>query len=655
MTGSCRRRAHLSAVLLMTAVACETFETGYFEDKVHRATQDIVKHRYGPPHKVQNPGPDREVWTYFDRGSGMSEAVLANASIGIAFTRDRRFFICNPKFAEMFGWRADELIGQPGDVVYPSRESYEALGQIAVPVLSSGRQLDVEWEMRRKDGSTFLCRVIAKAIGAAHSQQGTIWIAEDITGRRRQADELQRVLREQDAILNTASIGICFVQGRRIVRCTRRFEQMHGYAPGELAGKPTALLYASEADHQAVGEGYAKLAAGATYAAELQTRRKDGSLYWSRLTGCAVDPADPAKGSVWLDEDITERRRAEEELQRVLAEQQALVNNVVIGIAFVRARKIVRCNRRFEELFGYGPGEALGASTRPLYFTDEEFERRYEDLERGEAHSREQWLRRADGSGFWCRLTGRALEAGDPAKGYAWLFEDITERRRADQEVRRLAAEQQLILDNATVGIMFVRDRVIERCNRRLEEMTGTPPGGLDGQSTRVLFATEEDWAQAGRIAYGETPAGGIHESEWSFRRQDGSTFLCRTRGRRIDSGGPSLEWIWSLEDVTLERQAGERVRQALAQQDLILENALVGIAFVRRRVFQRCNPRFEEMLGYAPGELVGQSTAVAYVTGEAFAEEGKAIYETLAEGRSYATDRELRHLQTADRRTASR
>ena len=72
MTGSCRRRAHLSAVLLMTAVACETFETGYFEDKVHRATQDIVKHRYGPPHKVQNPGPDREVWTYFDRGSGMS-------------------------------------------------------------------------------------------------------------------------------------------------------------------------------------------------------------------------------------------------------------------------------------------------------------------------------------------------------------------------------------------------------------------------------------------------------------------------------------------------------------------------------------------------------------------------------------------------------
>ena len=80
------------------------------------------------------------------------EALLANATLGIAFTRDRRFFLCNPKFAEMFGWKPEELIGQPGEVVYPSNESYAALGEIAVPILSSGRQLDLEWEMRRKDG-----------------------------------------------------------------------------------------------------------------------------------------------------------------------------------------------------------------------------------------------------------------------------------------------------------------------------------------------------------------------------------------------------------------------------------------------------------------------------------------------------------------------
>ncbi|HEY3076209.1 MAG TPA: PAS domain-containing protein, partial [Burkholderiales bacterium] len=172
------------------------------------------------------------------------EALLANASIGIAFTRDRRFFLCNPKFAEMFGYGTDELIGQPGEVVYPSRESYAALGQIAVPILSAGRQLDLEWEVCRKDGSTFLCRLVAKAIDAENTQQGTVWIVEDITERRRQADEVTRLLREQEAILGTASIGIVFVKERRIVRCNRRYEEMYGYGPGEMDGQPTSILYA---------------------------------------------------------------------------------------------------------------------------------------------------------------------------------------------------------------------------------------------------------------------------------------------------------------------------------------------------------------------------------------------------------------------------
>src|SRR5688572_12466808 len=100
------------------------------------------------------------------------EAILANASIGIAFTRDRAFFLCNPKFAEMFGYKPEELIGQPGEAVYPSTESYAAMGRIAVPLLTTGRQLDIEWEMRRKDGSTFLARTIAKALDPQNTSQG---------------------------------------------------------------------------------------------------------------------------------------------------------------------------------------------------------------------------------------------------------------------------------------------------------------------------------------------------------------------------------------------------------------------------------------------------------------------------------------------------
>ena len=71
-----------------------------------------------------------------------------------------------------------------------------------------------------------------------------------------------------------------------------------------------------------------------------------------------------------------------------------------------------------------------------------------------------------------------------------------------------------------------------------------------------MLFAIEEEWQEAVRIAYGKTAPGDTHDAEWRFKRADGSTFLCRTRGRRIDAGGEDQEWIWSFEDVTAERDA---------------------------------------------------------------------------------------------------
>jgi diguanylate cyclase (GGDEF)-like protein/PAS domain S-box-containing protein len=699
------------------------------------------------------------------------EAVLANASIGIAFTRERKFFLCNPKFEEMFGWPPGEIIGQPGEVVYPSRESYEALGQIASPILSAGRQLDLEWEVRRKDGSTFLSHMIAKAINPAKPQQGTVWIVEDITGRKRHADELGRVLREQEAILETASIGIAFLRERVVVRSNRHFEAMYGYEPGELIGQSTSLLYASEEDFRRGSEAYERMAKGLPYEQVAPRRRKDGSVLWVRATGRAIDPRDPLLGTVWIHEDITEQRRAEEELQRLLAEQQALLNNVVVGIAFIRNRQVIRCNRRFEELFGYAAGEGLGLAARQLYFTDDEDDteraRAYEELDQGHTHQREQWLRRKDGSGFPCRLSGRALQPGDPDKGYIWLFEDvterkradeamqrmvreqnalldsamigiaflkerrvmrcnqrfeelfgyaqgellnqsmrrlhaseedyaageqayerlwrgethqrerrmvrkdgslfwcllsgravqasdpqqgsvwlfddITERKRADEEVRRLASEQQQILDNATVGIMFVRERVIQRCNRRLEEMTGHAAGGLQGRGTEVLFAEADEWRSATAAAYGATVPGETLRTEHLFRRTDGSTFVARGIGRRVDPGAAEKEWIWIIEDITEQRAAEEAIRRALAEQELILANATVGIAFLRNRTYRRCNPRFEEMFGLGPGEMLGRTAAFLFPGRRAYAETSRAALSELAAGRGYTAELQLR------------
>jgi PAS domain S-box-containing protein len=113
-------------------------------------------------------------------------AILERASIGIAFTRDSRFVQANPYFERMFGWAPGALVGQPGSVVWPSADDHREIGELAGPPLAAGRPFEAERRMRRHDGSGFWCRLLAQAVdGNDPRRGGTIWIAEDVTERRR--------------------------------------------------------------------------------------------------------------------------------------------------------------------------------------------------------------------------------------------------------------------------------------------------------------------------------------------------------------------------------------------------------------------------------------------------------------------------------------
>ena len=113
-------------------------------------------------------------------------AILQRAQIGIAFTRDRHFVQANPFFEQMFGWHAGALVGQPGAVVWPDVQAYAAIGQLAGPLLAAGQPFEAEQPMQRRDGSEFWCRLMAQVVDPSDpSRGGTIWIAEDVTERRR--------------------------------------------------------------------------------------------------------------------------------------------------------------------------------------------------------------------------------------------------------------------------------------------------------------------------------------------------------------------------------------------------------------------------------------------------------------------------------------
>jgi len=113
------------------------------------------------------------------------EAILKYASVGISFTRDRRFVQVNPRFEEMFGWSIGSLAGQPGSVVWLNENDYAEIGRVAGPLLAAGKPFESECFMARRDGSGFWCRLSARVIDPGEpARGGTIWIAEDITERR---------------------------------------------------------------------------------------------------------------------------------------------------------------------------------------------------------------------------------------------------------------------------------------------------------------------------------------------------------------------------------------------------------------------------------------------------------------------------------------
>ena len=74
----------------------------------------------------------------------------------------------------------------------------------------------------------------------------------------------------------------------------------------------------------------------------------------------------------------------------------------------------------------------------------------------------------------------------------------VAELQRAQDAYGQLAAQEKQMFDTLPVGVVFFANRVIVRCNHRLEQMLGYAPGELMGQSSRVLYPTEALWNQAG-------------------------------------------------------------------------------------------------------------------------------------------------------------
>lgn len=365
----------------------------------------------------------------------------------------------NASFQRNTGYSREEALGQNPRVLQSGKTSKDTYIDMWT-TLSSGEPWRGELINQRKDGSEY---VEFAHIAPIRQPDGKIThylaIKEDITEKKQMTDELQRyrehlehlirvrtaelnaAIDEQDALFDTATAGIVLVKDRTIVRCNDRMDEMFGYRTGGQIGQPTRIWYEDDAAYIAVGnELYATLFNGKIDVRELHCVRQDGSQFWARSSTRAINTTDLSQGVVSLFEDITAEREVAEALQLASNEQQAIFDTANAGIALINERIILRGNKSLHTMFGWPQGGLIGHPTA-VWYPDEAGNTQgggalYDKIWRGEVHRREQELMRKDGSRFWCRLTGTAVDISNHAKGTVWVIEDISVEREAIEQIR---------------------------------------------------------------------------------------------------------------------------------------------------------------------------------------------------------------------------
>ncbi len=147
----------------------------------------------------------------------------------------------------------------------------------------------------------------------------------DMTERKRLQDSLQNNLQERETFLQTVMVGLVHTIDRRHIWSNQIFSEMVGWSNEEMVGRLSDFHFASNSEFQYWGNyAYPLLAHGESVVLERLVKRKNGSLFWARLSGRMIDPANASRGTIWAFIDISDKKRAEEEMQRNLEREKEL-------------------------------------------------------------------------------------------------------------------------------------------------------------------------------------------------------------------------------------------------------------------------------------------------------------------------------------------
>jgi PAS domain S-box-containing protein len=367
----------------------------------------------------------------------------------------------------MMGTARDVLVEQPfTQFILPADQDVHYLHR--KKLFESGGPQTCELRLVKKDGTAFWARLEGTAAQDANGAPACRVVMSDITERKRAEDmhremealltaqfneirqinesleqrveertqQVEHLANEQRFILSTMPIGASFLKDRKVQAANPAFDLIFGYEVGTTIGMDTSTFYPDSETYERVGkDAYEATVGGGIFTVESVMKRKDGFQIWCNIVGRAVNAEKPGDGSIWMVQDISERKQAEEERRESEEKYRLLFNNAADAIYVVdEDARMLAVNPLACEQLGYTEAELM-SMTIDLLDSPEQAryipERIARLMEQGYLMF-ETVLQRKDGSPVSTEVSARKINwNGRPA--IMSICRDITERKQAEQ------------------------------------------------------------------------------------------------------------------------------------------------------------------------------------------------------------------------------
>jgi two-component system, sensor histidine kinase and response regulator len=488
-----------------------------------------------------------------------------------------KFLIFNTHMQEITGYTIEEANACKdfSTLLYPDPDAYRHATRSLNDILVTGFLRDEETRVVAKNGTVKTLLMSATVLPFA---SGNLFLSayRDISYRKRVEEALKEQSAFQQLMIDAIPVPVYFKDaGGYFLGCNKAFEGFIGTPKEALIGYTSSSLNDGNTSDKASELERQVLRDECTRSSEIEVHGIDGRTHTVQFHIAPFSRSgQKAGGVVAALLDITEIKTTEEQLRKVSsAVEQSQASIIVTGLDGT----IEYVNSRFEQTSGYSAVDAIGRKPSMLRSGRTQrdvYSKLWQSLRQGNEWKGEFCNRRKDGAIYWEQTSISPIRNNEgKTTHYVAVSDDITERRKIEQELIRLAHVTRSIRE--FVLITDPRGR-ISYANRAVIERFGYAPDELIGKRATMLV---------GSTIPLDTLRGAIHgtfQGGWSGDllglTKQGEEFWMSLTTSHLFHESRMLGVVVVARDITERKLSEEQLRKSETQFRLLWENSRDGM-----------------------------------------------------------------------------